>query len=130
MDPKLQRRHERIQVSIQAQFGVLVPEATFQPALFMAEVCDLSERGAMVNVCLDHQTYVALLQRTRYCRLALPAGEGLPDRIIGKAVWIQPVGRGDEKTYRIGLFFDEIDDRTAEQIKAYVDWRVATGENG
>lgn len=129
MDPKLQRRHERIQVSIQAQFGVLVPEATFQPALFNAEVCDLSERGAMISVALDHQTYVALLQRTRYCRLALPAGEGLPARIIGKAVWIQPVGRGEQKTYRIGLFFDEIEDRTAEQIKAYIDGKATTREN-
>jgi len=121
MDSENQRRrHNRIKTAIPAQFGILVPEATFQPKLVPAEVSDLSERGAMVLVQLDHNTYLSLLQKTRYCRVSFPAGMGLPAKIIGKAVYIHPLGKGDNAQYRLGLFFEESDITAVGELRDYI----------
>jgi hypothetical protein len=121
MQPKQDRRFDRVQVSLEASFGILVPEATFQPALFKAIVSDLSERGAMVRVELDQDTYRHMLQRTRFCRLTFDQ-DGLPGKLIGKAVWIQPQDKSaDGRIYKIGLFFEDCPTHVCEQLRHFVN---------
>lgn len=119
MEAKQQRQFERIKVSVEATFGILIPEATFQPAQFKATVSDLSERGAMVLVKLDPDTYRQMLHKSRYCRITF-AEKGLPVKLIGRAVWIQPQGKVDEIFYKIGLFFEDCPIHVVEQLRRYV----------
>ncbi len=98
----------------------MVPEDTFQPQSFQAVVCDLSERGAMISADLPEATYRKLLHATRYCRLEFLDEPDLPDRVIGKAVYIQPVSKQGRVEYRIGLFFEEVSAQTAENLRRFV----------
>jgi hypothetical protein len=116
------RKSERISVAIEGQFSILIPEATFQPIHFPCVIRDLSERGAMVEVNLNNETYRMLLQKTRFCRLVLPAGHGLPDRVVGRSVWIQPEGKGDDLKYKIGLFFEDCPAAIVEQLRGYLQY--------
>ncbi|MGI8908673.1 MAG: PilZ domain-containing protein [Candidatus Sumerlaeaceae bacterium] len=121
MNPKLQpRRYERVSVAVAAQFNILLPEATFQPLNFPCIIRDLSERGAMVEVDLDTETYRMLLQKTRFCRVNFPAGNDIPERVVGRSVWIQPEGKGETRTFKIGLFFEDCPAVIVEQLRSFV----------
>jgi hypothetical protein len=120
------RRYPRVAVDLPTELSVLIPEETFQPVIHKATVTDLSERGAMVQVELKEDIYRTLLQKTRYCRLTFLNVPSLPDKIIGKAVWIQPEGSISHTKYKIGLFFEELPEKIAEQLRTYVDTVAAT----
>jgi len=115
------RRFERVHVSLPAKFSVLIPEHTFRPVEYECEVLDLSERGAMVNVRLASENYSAMLQKTRYCRLDFLDAIDLPERVTGRAVWLQPQGKDDDRTFRIGLFFEDCPAEIVEALRKYVD---------
>jgi hypothetical protein len=110
-------------------FSIMLPEQTFQPQSHDGFVCDLSERGAMVVLELPENTYRQLLQTTRYCRVGFQDEPGLPDKIIGKAVYIQPVTRPNRMEYRIGLFFEDTPPVVLEQLKVFVDRLLTAQEN-
>lgn len=121
MESKFQsRRYDRVSVAVDGEFNILIPEATFQPLNYPCRVGDLSERGAMVEVNIDADTYRMLLQRTRFCRLNFPTGQGLPERVVGRSVWIQPEGKGEIRTFKIGLFFEDCPAAIMEQLRNYV----------
>jgi hypothetical protein len=119
------RQTPRVPVQIDAQFSVLIPEATFQPLKYPCTVFDLSERGALVGLKLDNDTYRMLLQKTRFCRLNFPAGSGLPERVIGRSVWIQPEGSVETRSYKIGLFFEDCPTPIMEQLREYLQRALA-----
>jgi hypothetical protein len=120
MDPKEQRKHPRAVVSIPGKFNVLIPENTFQPKEFECHVEDMSERGAMLTVLLDPETYSSMLQKTRYCRLTFDHPE-LPTRVTGRAVWLQPHGRDKERVYKIGLFFEDCPTDIVVALRGFVN---------
>lgn len=115
------RRFNRVSVSIPARFSVLIPEHTFRPVDYECEVLDLSIRGAMVNVHLTHDNYRLMLQKTRYCRLEFIGADALPDRITGRAVWLQPQGKEDNRVYRIGLFFEDCPEQIVSGLQNFID---------
>lgn len=115
------RKYPRVAVELETEMSVLIPESTFQPIVHSAIVTDLSERGAMVKLRLDDEVYRTLLQKTRYCRLAFRGTKEIPEKLIGKAVWIQPEQHGQETTYKIGLFFEDIPQALAEHLRAFVE---------
>lgn len=115
------RKYERIVVSLPASFSVLIPEQTFRPVTNDCEVIDLSERGAMLNVRLPAENYSQMLQKTRYCRLEFNGIDALPDKITGRAVWLQPQGNDDQRTYRIGLFFEDCPAEIVSALKQFVE---------
>lgn len=127
MNPKERRQHERITVSLETKFSVIIPENTFQPIDFDSVVVDLSECGALAVVRLDPETYSALLQKTRYCRLTfISPEEDLPAKITGRAVWIQPQGRDTMRNYRIGLYFEDCPQPILDKLKLYISKRKRT----
>ena len=115
------RRYDRVNVAIPAKFSVLIPENTFRPVDYDCEVLDLSERGAMLNVKLSPENYSAMLQKTRYCRLEFADTTALPDKVTGRAVWLQPQGKEDERRYRIGLFFEDCPAEIVSGLRRFVD---------
>lgn len=115
-----QRQHVRVAVSMPAKLSVLLPELTFRPVEQDCEVLDLSERGAMINVQLTPENYSMMLQKTRYCRLEFTPEFGLPPRVTGRAVWLQPQGNDINRTYRIGLFFEDCPPETVSQLRNYL----------
>ncbi len=115
------RKYERVIVSIPAKFSVLIPEHTFRPVDYDCEVLDISERGAMINVRLSPDNYGAMLQKTRYCRLEFYDEANLPDKVTGRAVWLQPQGKEDERIYRIGLFFEDCPAEIVSGLRRFVD---------
>ena len=124
MEPNPQfspRKYERYTVTVEAQFNILIPEDTFQPLNFPCTIRDLSERGAMVEVQLNPDIYRMLLQKTRFCRLNFPAGLGMPDRVVGRSVWIQPEGKGEVRNFKIGLFFEDCPTAIMEQLRAFLE---------
>jgi len=114
------RRYLRASVCLPARFSVLIPELTFRPVEQDCEVLDISERGAMVNMRLSQETYSLMLQKTRYCRLELDNVTGLPQRITGRAVWLQPQGNDENRNYKIGLFFEDCPPEIVSALRAYV----------
>lgn len=127
MEHSERRRGERITVSLEAKLNIIIPENTFQPIEVSALVVDLSERGALLVVRLDPETYSALLQKTRYCRISLlEPNDELPEKITGRAVWIQPQGSIELRNYRLGLFFEDCPETVSEKLKAYIDKRKRT----
>jgi hypothetical protein len=115
------RQYDRVAVSLPARFSVLIPEHTFRPVDYECEVLDLSIRGAMVNVRLSPENYSLMLQKTRYCRLEFNGVDLLPDRVTGRAVWLQPQGNDDNRSHRIGLFFEDCPDEIVSALKTFVD---------
>jgi len=115
------RKFDRITVAIPARFSVLIPEHTFRPVEYECEVLDLSERGAMLNVRLSQENYSAMLQKTRYCRIEFIGNDELPDKITGRAVWLQPQGNAEMRVYRIGLFFEDCPAETVSALRKYVE---------
>lgn len=115
------RQYDRVVVSLPARFSVLIPEHSFRPVDYECEVMDLSIRGAMVNVRLSPENYSMMLQKTRYCRLDFTGVDYLPDRVTGRAVWLQPKGKEDDRSYRIGLFFEDCPDQIVSALKTFVD---------
>lgn len=115
-----QRQHKRMAVSVPARFSILIPENTFRPIEYDCEVLDISERGAMVNVCLAPETYSMMLQKTRYCRLTFSGIDHLPDKVAGRAVWLQPQGNDADRSYRIGLFFEDCPLEIVSALKNFV----------
>ncbi len=124
------RKHVRVKVRIPATIGVMVPEATFQPRLHEATVLDLSEKGAMIHALLSEETYHELLQGLRYCRLTFADEPRLPSRLIGTAVYFQPISHPGKRTeYRMGLFFDEISASDQDKLKAFIERTAAEETN-
>ena len=120
------RKHVRVRVRIQATIGVMVPEATFQPRMHYATVLDLSEKGAMLHALLSEETYRELLQGLRYCRLTFIDEPRLPLRLIGSAVYFQPISHPSKQTeYRMGLFFDEISTADQTILRDFIERIVA-----
>ena len=120
------RKHPRVKLNLAATLGVMVPEATFQPRVHEATVLDLSERGAMIRSMLSADTYRELLHNPRYCRISLTDEPDLPQRLIGKAVYFQPITHpGMPTEYRIGLFFEEIAEADQTRIRAYIEKKLA-----
>jgi hypothetical protein len=117
------RRYPRVPVDLQATLYILIPEETFQPMIHNVRVCDLSERGAMAEFETHETTVKTLLRATRYCRLSFHE-EGLPQKVIGKAVWVQPIGTGDTVKCRLGLFFEDAPETTVATLRAYVEKRL------
>ena len=115
------RKFERVNVSLPAKLSILVPEHTFSPLEYDCEVMDLSERGAMIMVQLLPESYSQMLQKTRYCRLRFSGIPGLPDRVTGRAVWLQPQGKDEHRTYRVGLFFEDCPLEIVTALKNYVN---------
>lgn len=115
------RQYERVAVSIPAKFSVLIPEHTFRPVDYDCEVLDLSIRGAMVNLRLSADNYSLMLQKTRYCRLEFSGIDNLPDKVTGRAVWLQPQGKEEDRIHRIGLFFEDCPDEIVSALKTFVD---------
>jgi hypothetical protein len=118
---KLREIHKRIVVSIPARFSILIPENTFSPVELDCEVLDMSERGAMINVCLSSETYSMMLGKTRFCRLRFSEKDHLPKKVGGRAVWLQPQGNDSRRSYRIGLFFEHCPAETVSLLTAYVN---------
>lgn len=122
------RKHVRVRVRIPATIGVMVPEATFQPRMHQATVLDLSEKGAMLHALLSEETYRELLQGLRYCRLTFTDEPRLPSRLIGSAVYFQPISHPSHRTeYRMGLFFDEISASDQDKLRTFIE-RIAAEE--
>lgn len=118
----VKRRHPRVAVDLKVRFSILIPEQTFQPYVQDASVCDLSERGAMVCVQISKELSRALMQQTRYCRIGFGGAAGLPEKLIGKAVWIQQEKSAEETLgFRIGLFFEDMPEEASELLRSYVD---------
>lgn len=115
-----QRRHVRVAVSIPARISILLPEQTFRPIEEDCEVLDLSERGAMINMRMSPENYSMMLLKTRYCRLDFAGAVGLPMRVTGRAVWLQPQGPESDRSYRIGLFFEDCPDGVMDMLKAFI----------
>ncbi|MGB9692264.1 MAG: PilZ domain-containing protein [Candidatus Sumerlaeaceae bacterium] len=118
------RRYPRVPVQLTGTLCILIPEETFQPIVHDVRVCDLSERGAMVEFTAHESTIKALLRSTRYCRLSFHGSPELPEKIIGKAVWVQPIGSGEHVLCRIGLFFEQSPDEAVSQLRAYIEKRL------
>ena len=116
------RRYTRVSVSIPAKLSVLIPEETFQPVTYDCKVLDISERGAMMQVQIEPETYSLMMRKTRYCRMDFSEIEGLPDKVTGKAVWLQPQGNNENgRFYRIGLFFEDCPAENVSKLRKYVD---------
>lgn len=116
------RRFTRKSVAIPAKLSVLIPEETFQPMDFECEIMDISERGAMLRVQLHADIYSLMMKKTRYCRVDFTPTPGLPDKVTGKAVWLQPQGNSDTgRSYRIGLFFEDCPQEIVTMLRNYVD---------
>lgn len=90
------------------------------PAPYECTVCDLSERGAMVLTTLPDHVVPKLLREIRYCRLRLRDHPGLPDRIMGRAVWIQPESSGSTVTVKLGVFFEDCTEDVLVQLRTYL----------
>jgi hypothetical protein len=118
------RRYPRVPVDLVGTLCILVPEETFQPIVHDVRVCDLSERGAMVEFSTHESTIKALLRATRYCRLSFQSEPSLPEKVIGKAVWVQPIGSGETVQCRLGLFFEEPPAEVLAKLRAYVEKRL------
>ncbi len=118
--PAEKRQHNRVSVSLPARFSILIPENTFRPVEYDCEVMDLSERGAMINVSLAPETYSMMLQKTRFCRLEFSGIDHLPDKVSGRAVWLQPQGNDSQRSYRIGLFFEDCPAEIVSALKTFV----------
>ncbi len=118
------RRYPRVPVDLEATLCILIPEETFQPVVQKARVCDLSERGAMVECTTQESTVKALVRATRYCRLSFVNCPDLPAKVIGKAVWVQPIGSGPEIKCRLGMFFEQAPPEIVEQLRSYVEKRL------
>jgi hypothetical protein len=114
------RQHPRVALSVPVMFSILVPEDTFRPVLNEATLLDLSEKGAMVLVELDEEVYRSLLRKTRYCRIELSGHAELPEKLVGKAVWIQPERTSGRNTYRIGMFFEDMPDPLVGRLRSYL----------
>lgn len=71
----------------------------------------------MVKVSLPEQLYTKLLKRVRHCRLYFD-DPALPERVVGKAVWIQPSPGSD---VRIGLFFEDCPEPTTEKLRQFLE---------
>lgn len=125
-EPSKHRNHARVPVAIPVTFSVLIPEETFQPYAYSAVIVDLSESGAMVRVSLQETVLHELLRKTRYCRLQIENQPGLPDKLVGTAVWIEPETSQGLRTCRIGLFFEHCPRPAAEKLRAYV---ISTAED-
>ncbi len=122
MSPEMKRKFDRVPVELHARFSVLVPEETFQPIEQDCVVLDLSERGVLVVVRLDSNVYSSMLQKTRFCRIAFADTTlRLPDKVTGKAVWIQPQNIGEITNYRIGLFFEDCPVSVCEKLRNFVE---------
>lgn len=115
------RRFERVKVSLPARLSVLIPEQTFRPLELDCEILDISERGAMINVRLEPKNYSLMLQKTRYCRLNFAGAIDLPVRVTGRAVWLQPQGKDENRTYKIGLFFEDCPEEIVTILRNYVE---------
>jgi hypothetical protein len=115
---------------IRASFSIVVPEETFSPQVHPAIVCDVSERGAMVVADFPEATYRALLTATRYCRLKFLDEPQLPDRVIGKAVYFQPVTKPGRVEYKVGLFFEEMPPAALERLRRFVAKKLAEEQAG
>jgi len=125
MTSEKNRRYPRVPVEIDATLCILLPEQTFQPIVKSAKIVDLSERGAMVEFHGDDSIVRELLRATRYCRLGINPGQGLPEKLIGKAVWVQPISEESGGVRcRLGLYFEEVDEAIVEQLRAYVTKRL------
>lgn len=124
MPDQTNRRYPRVPVNLKGTLCILIPEETFQPIVHDVQVCDLSERGAMVEFTSHEATVKALLRATRYCRLSFHAVPDLPERVIGKAVWVQPIGAGETVKCRLGLFFEQAPDETIAKLRAFVEKRL------
>lgn len=120
-NPAEKRKYERVSVALPAKFSVLIPEQTFQPVNYDCEVIDLSERGAMVNVQLTPENYSMMLQKTRYCKIDFGGIDDLPNRVTGRAVWLQPQGNNENRIYRIGLFFEDCPPEIVSALKTFVE---------
>jgi hypothetical protein len=129
-DSQCRRQHPRLKVRLPVEFAVVVPEETFAPQVFEAVVCDLSEGGAMVAVNLSDSVYRRMLQATRYVRLTF-AGDhpGLP-RLIGRAVYMQPISKGAATEYRIGLCFEDLPAESRGMLRTYLAERSTTPDAG
>jgi hypothetical protein len=75
----------------------------------------------MLNVRLSAENYSLMLQKTRYCRLEFYDVENLPERVTGRAVWLQPQGKDEDRTFRIGLFFEDCPSEIVSGLRKYVD---------
>ena len=115
------RSHSRISVELDVRFSVIIPELTFQPRPSEARILDISEKGALIVVPFNAETRHLLMQETRYCRLQISNAPELPDRLIGAAVWIQPEGHGDQKSIKIGLYFENLAEDAVEKLRAFVE---------
>ena len=116
-------------VDLSVRVSVLIPEQTFQPTMHDARVLDISERGALVALSLQADTYRAMLQQPRYCRIQFIDRTDLPDKVMGKAVWIQPETFHGTTTYKIGLFFENIADDDLAKLRTFVEGlRILPGD--
>lgn len=124
MPDKTNRRYPRVPVNLVGTLCILIPEETFQPIVHDVRIHDLSERGAMVEFTTPESTVKALLRATRYCRLSFHDCDDLPEKIIGKAVWVQPIGAGETVRCKLGLFFEEAAPEVIAKVRCYVEKRL------
>jgi hypothetical protein len=117
--PGEKRRARRQAVNLPALLGVLIPEDTFQPVSTPVTICNLSLSGLMVRGNFSRHTYLELLKKTRYCRVFLNQ-TGLPVKLTGKAVWIQPEEQGTTMWCRVGLFFESHTPDERTQLDDYI----------
>ena len=115
------RRNPRAKVQLPVSFAVVVPEDTFAPQVCDAVVCDISVGGLMVAAKLKEEVYRDLLHAMRYVRVTFADGVPLPRRLIGRAVYIQPITHGEGREYRVGVSVDEISPADRAQLQAYMD---------
>lgn len=117
---KNRRRFNRVDVWLKAQIVILIPEEALGLPPYECTVCDLSERGALVLTTVPDQVVPQLLRGIRHCRLRLKDNPGLPERITGRAVWIQPETSGSSINIKLGLFFEDCSEDTVIQLRTYL----------
>ena len=115
------RKYERVATNLAATLSILIPEETFSPVTNGCEVIDISERGAMVQISLAPESYSQMLQKTRFCRLEFQDTHNLPKRLTGRAVWLQPQGSLQNRSYKVGLFFEDCPPEIVSQLQNYVN---------
>lgn len=121
MGPLDRRRHQRVDVNLPISMEVLISEENTRVEADNAAITDLNERGAMVEAFLTDHVYRGLLKKPRYCFIGFKGNPELPDKVVGKAVWIQPLTMSEKSLYRVGIFFENCPEQTVRKFLGFLE---------
>jgi len=117
------RRHSRRLVHLPVTVHVLVEEETFSPFTFQGVCENISVSGALMAVRdLSKATYVKLIQRPRYIRLAcrLP-GHDQPVQLFGKLIWFDFQEQPGQSICKLATAFEPIKEEVRETLERYIE---------